>query len=180
VNTDRLIVVVQVYGPIDTNGAFGASGKTATVGRVVPRVLANGPDKEEVVDEADELEAVTEDACLAFTPTTELEVEADRKVVGDEDAEDDVGSASGVRAPRELEERLTVVVEEGIALLYIEVGMATGQNDHTLRPSSQYKSTSNLRNPTASRFERQSPELSSSYLKWGKQAAERDTPGAVT
>jgi|SRR6266536_5122453 len=157
------MVFVQVYGPIDTNGAFRVSGKTETVGRVLPRVLAKGPDKEEVVAEADELEAVTEDTCLAFTPSTELEV--DREVEPDEYAEDEVGSASGVRAPRELEERLTAVVEEGTALLYTDVGMATGQKDHTLRPSSQYKSSSNIRNPTASRFERQSPQLSSSYLR---------------
>jgi len=48
------------------------------------------------------------------------------------------------------------------------------------RSYSQYKSISSLRKPIASKFDKQSPELSSSYLRNGKQAAVKETPGLVT
>jgi len=67
-------------------------------------------------------------------------------------------------------------------LLFTEeaAGIAAGQKLQTCLPSSQYKSTSNLWNPTASRFERHNAASSLSYLNLEKQAAERDTPGTVT
>jgi hypothetical protein len=76
------------------------------------------------------------------------------------DPDEAVVTVPEVKAARVLEDKLKdpgVGTESGT-----EVGMATGQNDQTFLPWSQYRSSSNLRKPTASRLERQSPEVSSS------------------
>lgn len=72
-----------------------------------------------------------------------------------------------------------VIVDPGTVFGLLE-GNATGQNDHTMRVASQYISRTSLRNPTARRLERQSPNSSSAYRRWLKHAADRETPGAVT
>jgi hypothetical protein len=79
----------------------------------------------------------------------------------------------------DVEDESTVVVESGATPKILAV-ISTGQNDHTWRASSQYRSNSNLRKPEVRRLLRQSPESSSSYLKSEKQAAVKDTPGFVT
>jgi hypothetical protein len=98
---------------------------------------------------------------------------------GEKEEEDIDGAASEVNGGRGLDEKLRVVVDDGMAF-GIEVGMATGHSDQTLLSWSQYRSISNLRNPTPSRLDKQSPESSSSYLRRGKQAAVKETPGPVT
>ena len=72
-------------------------------------------------------------------------------------------------------------VGEG-SILFIEgaFGIDAGQKLQTCLASSQYKSISNLWKPTASKFERHRAASSLSYLRFEKQAADRDTPGAVT
>ena len=155
---DKLMVVVQIYGPIETSGRFGSLGRTSMVGRTAPRVVSDGAADD--VDEAgraevlEELEAVPDDC-------------------GDIDTV--VGVEFGVD-----EEKLNMIVEDGSTLLRIALGIETGQKLQTFLPWSQYRSISNLRKPRASRLERQSPELSSSYRRLGKQAAEKETPGVVT
>jgi hypothetical protein len=62
----------------------------------------------------------------------------------------------------------------------LETGMETGQKLHNCLPSSQYKSNSNRRKPTAIRFDKQFPKFASSYCRCPKHALERVTPGAVT
>jgi hypothetical protein len=69
-----------------------------------------------------------------------------------------------------------VLIGTGLAA-EIEVGSATGQNDHSLLPSSQYKSIVNRRNPAANRFEKQSAKFASSNMLKGKQVAKSETPG---
>jgi hypothetical protein len=136
------------------------SGGTAIVGRTIPKEVAVALDESEI-DVIRELEIDLELTCRSFK-------------VAEEGAEktDEVDGVLGV-------ELRVVVVDDGSAL-GIEIGIATGQKDHTLLPSSQYKSISNLRKPTASKFDKQSPESSSSYLRCGKQAAVNETPGPVT
>ena len=129
----------------------------------VPAICDN-PDPTSTVDDpkVSELDEDPESvACLAFNSEEVAETVAD------------------VTVAEVFKDMLDIAVEEAAAF-GIEVGMATGQNDQTFLPWSQYRSNSNLRKPTASRLERQSPELSSSYLKPGKQAACKETPGDVT
>ena len=161
---------------METNGSLELSGITAMLGEIFPREVGDAfekvpetsgsPDPTSTLDEpkvSDEDEDPELEACLAFNV----------------DPEEAVGSVADVKVAEALEEKLDAPVEEASSF-GIEAGMATGQNDQTFLPESQYKSSSNLRKPTASRLERQAPELSSSYLKRGKQAACKETPGDVT
>lgn len=61
----------------------------------------------------------------------------------------------------------------------LEIGTAAGQKLHNCLASSQYKSTSSLRNPLANKLEMQVVASSSSYLRDEKHAAVKETPGAV-
>lgn len=164
---ERLIVVVQTKGPMDTKGSLDVLGKIAIEGKISPKEEAEVLDNCEV-GVATELEAVSDVACRALTlPALK------------DDVTPIVGSAAEVKAARELEEKLNVVVEDG-TVSGMEAGISTGQKDQTFLPESQYKSISNRRKPEARRFEKQSAELSSSYRSVGKQAAVKDTPGSVT
>ena len=133
------------------------------MGRTFPRDVAAALDNSEL-DDTTELEIDSELICRGFKIA---EVEEEET----EESAPEVGRVPGMK--------LRVVVDDGAAL-EIEAGMATGQKDHVLLPSSQYKSISNLRKPTASRLDKQSPEESSSYFSRGKQAAVKETPGLVT
>jgi hypothetical protein len=172
-SVERLMVVVQVYGPMLYNGVLGESGITEISGSTDPRELA----LDDVVGEEFELEEILE--IIVEEPELGEEDETVASLVSCLTRRFVVASAE-VRAIV-LEDRLEVVV--GVAeetTGETEAGIATGQKLHTCRVSSQYRSTSNLRKPLANRFERQSAELSSSYRRKGKQAAVRDAPGAVT
>lgn len=61
----------------------------------------------------------------------------------------------------------------------LETGTATGQKVHNCLTSSQYKSTSSLRNPLANKLEMQVAASLSSYLRNEKHAAVKEMPGAV-
>jgi len=99
-------------------------------------------------------------------------------MAGEAEASELEGAAAEVKGGRSLEEKLSVLVDNGTAF-GSEDGIETGQNDHSPRPPSQKMSMSNLLKPTARRLDKQSPEASSSNLRCEKQAAVKDTPGAV-
>lgn len=191
-----------------TNGSLLLSGRIAMLGRVVPREIgavlepepwaaADASNEVFVVDWKQEVStwySIIEGGCertgliieriltsdVTCRPVNPGRVEDKDDALDDADLiEDDVGSAARVKPETMLDGKLSVIVEEGI-VFGIEVGIATGQKLHSRLLWSQYKSISNLRNPTASKFDKQSPELSSSYLRCGKQAAEKETPGMVT
>ncbi|KAE8443828.1 hypothetical protein EG329_001335 [Mollisiaceae sp. DMI_Dod_QoI] len=165
------MVVVQTNGPIDTTGSLGVLGRIEIDGKVVPREDAEVLDSSEV-GVAVELVVMPDVACRALTLAV-------FDVVNDDDGKARVvGSAAEVKAARVLEEKAEVAVEDGTAS-GTEVGISTGQKDQTFLPSFQYKSISNRRKPEASRFEKQSAELSSSNRRVGKHAALKDTPGLV-
>ena len=105
--------MVQKKGPIATRGSLELSGRIAIVGRVCPSELADILDNTGVEDILNELDLASEVACLAFKPVAEVEF-----IVT-------VVAAAPSRVPTELEEKFVVVLSN-------EVGMATGQNDHTL------------------------------------------------
>lgn len=156
------MVFVQTNGPIDTKGSLEVSGKTEIDGNVCPREEAEVESCE--VGVAVKLVILFDVAWRALTlPVLD---EEERPV-------------PEVKAGAELDEKVDVVANDKMPS-GIDVGIPTGQKDQTVLPSSQYKSISNRRNPEARRFEKQSPELSSSYRRFGKHAAEKDTPGVVT
>lgn len=85
-----------------------------------------------------------------------------------------------ISADKVLDGSVVVVgVGRGAEITLDEV-TAKAQNVHSRRTESQYRSSSNLRNPTARRFERHTAALSSSYIPLAKQAADKETPGVVT
>jgi hypothetical protein len=156
-------------------------GRIEMLGRVCPRevsalfvglavvwlVCAEGVSK---------LEEGVEVACRARIPVDKggLDVEA-----SEDSGNEEMGASADSTAERALG-LVSMVVLVPVSAFGTEDGTVTGQKLHTCLHWSQYKSISNLRKPTASRFERQSAELSSSYLRRGKQAAEKETPGVVT
>jgi hypothetical protein len=123
VKVERLIVVEQVKGPMETMGSFELSGRVAILGRSCPREVAAAA---EVLEEgAAEADWALDEACRAAT----LEVPR----CEEEGDEDKVGAAAGIREERVAEEKERVAVDAGIAF-GIEIGMATGQKLHTWRP----------------------------------------------
>lgn len=74
-------------------------------------------------------------------------------------------------------EEPSIVADGGIPETGIPGGIATGQKDHDVWFWSQYRSSSNLRNPIARRFETQSATASSSYFPSRIHAADSETPG---
>jgi hypothetical protein len=163
---ERLIVEVQTNGPICIKGSFDVLGRTAIDGKVSPREDAEVVERVDVGVAADSV-SVPDVTCRALTLAVPDDVTAEEV------------NANEVNPAMELEPTPKVVVEAGSAL-GTEDGICTGQKDQTFLPSSQYKSISNLRNPEARRFDKQSAELSSSYRRNGKHAALKDTPGVVT
>jgi hypothetical protein len=95
------------------------SGRTAIVGRISPREVAEALDR--LVVEG------------GNTSETDSELTCRGSKAGDEECEDIDGAASEVNGGRELEEKLRVAVDDGM-VFGIEAGIATGQNDHTLLP----------------------------------------------
>jgi hypothetical protein len=128
VNVDKLIVVVQINGPIESNGSLGVFGKTATVGSVSPRDVSVVINWIELVDAVDKDKPDANVTCLATGP----------------EEVDDVVVVLEVRAEGMLDEKLSVVVDEGTAF-GIDDGIETGQKLHTPLFWSQYRSISNLR-----------------------------------
>jgi len=97
-----------------TNGSFGVSGRTAIVGRTFPREVAVVLEESELETD-NELETDKELTCRAFKlGEEEKDCESDAKDV-------------------EVLVKLGVIVDEGAAF-WIDVGIATGQNDQTLLP----------------------------------------------
>lgn len=161
---------------METNGSLELSGRTAMLGEVFPREVGDAfatvpeipgsPDPTSTLNELDVSDVDEESEAVACRASSI-------------DPEEAVASGADVKVANVLEDRLDASFEGAVAFV-IDSGMATGQNDQTFLPESQYRSSSNLRKPRASRLERQSPKLSSSYLKRGKQAACKETPGDVT
>jgi len=90
--------------------------------------------------------------------------------------DDDIGDEMSLDVvSEELEEEGGFAEDDGAGCV-----KATGQRLQTCKTSSQYKSTSNLRKPTASKFERHKVASSSSNFSLEKQADDRETPGVVT
>ncbi len=147
---ERLIVDVQMYGPMVINGLSGVSGGTTTVGRVSPREDAVTFDEPDTVGLREGLAAFGM-PCRALS-NGDIETEG----------VDDVVCLEALLLV-EVAEEFRLCVDEG-KVSEIELGMAAGQKDHILLAWSQNKSISNLWKPTANRLEKHSPELSSSYL----------------
>lgn len=177
-NIDKFIVEVQVHGPICSRGSFGESERITVEGNTSPREVVGTIEPGFVAVAPD----VTSRALTSFKEEEPViedgpDREDDRYVDNDfnDEVDDDDGWTLEVRVEGVLDEKLREAVEEAVA-----VGTATGQKLHSCRLSSQNKSISNLRNPSTNRLDKQSAELSSSYLENGKQAAVRETAGFVT
>lgn len=147
------MVDVQVYGPTTTIGAFGLSGSTTMLGVLCPSEVSTVPDA---------VRCVGTEWDLTLDGTwrgTRIGLEVGLPF----DDEDRMSALS--KEERVLELKGGVEVDDDRVAGFEEVGTATGQKDHTLRPWSQKRSISNLRNPTASKLERQMPKSSSSYRR---------------
>jgi hypothetical protein len=106
---------------MDTKGSLDVLGRTAIDGSVCPRELPevlSSCDVWELVELVDEPELT----CRALTPAWL-----------DDDEVTLVDFVAEVKAVTELEEKLRVVVEAEIAS-GTELGISTGQKDHTFRP----------------------------------------------
>ncbi len=141
-------------------------GTVVAVGRRLPSDVSGGMDEPETTEVDIERELVSDVICR--TPRIDA---------GDSNSAELVGA--DVEFVVVEEEKLRVIVEDD-GTLVITLGIAIGQKLQTFLPSSQYKSISNLRKPTARRLERQFPDSSSSYRRLGKQIDEKETPGVVT
>jgi hypothetical protein len=104
---------------IHTKGSSGVSGRTAIVGRMFPREVAEELDKP-VLEVDKEPEIDLELTCRGFK-------------VGEEEDEELEGLVSENEGRSVLEEKVGVIVDDGIAF-GMEIGIATGQKDQTLRP----------------------------------------------